>query len=75
VCWVAVVFFFSLGGFSLSPCFCGVLDWDRLLFLLCFLGSVSTQSGVDGVVCQVEPSVEEVGGVVGVWWSSRWLGG
>ena len=48
VCWVAVIFAFSWGGFSLSLCFCGVLDLDRLLFLLCSLGFVSTQSGGDG---------------------------
>jgi len=42
------VIFFGLGGFFLSLCFCGVLDLDHLLFLLCFLGSVSTQCGGDG---------------------------
>jgi len=40
-------FLFSLGGFFLSLCFCGVLVWDRLLFLLCLLGFVSMQSGGD----------------------------
>ena len=47
MCWVVVVFSFNWGGVSLSLCFCGVRDWDCLLFLLCFLGSNSTQSGGD----------------------------
>jgi len=48
VYWLAVVIFFSFGGFSLSLCFCGVREYDRRLFLLFYLGSVSTQSGEDG---------------------------
>ena len=35
VCWVVVVFFFSWGGFSLSLCFCGVLDSS---FFVVFVG-------------------------------------
>ena len=65
VCWVVVVFFFNWGGFSLSLCFCGVLDFDRLLFLLCSLGFISTQSGGGGGSGGGWGGGGGIGGVVG----------
>ena len=65
VCWVVVVFFFSWGGVSLSLCFCSVLDCDHLLFLLCSLGFISTQSGEGGVSGGGRGGGGGIGGVVG----------
>ena len=65
MCWVVVVFSFNWGGFSLSLCFCGVLDFDRLLFLLCSLGFISTQSGGGGGSGGGWGGGGGIGGVVG----------
>ena len=61
--WLQVVIFFSLGGFSLSLCFCGVRERDRRLFLLFFWGRFErSQEKTAGRVV-----VGEVGEVVGLW--------
>jgi len=41
-------FLLFLGGFSLSPCFCEVLNLDHFLFWACPLRRVSSHSGGAG---------------------------
>ena len=49
----------------MSLCFCGVLDFDRLLFLWCSLGFISTQSGGGGGSGGGRGGGGGIGGVVG----------